>query len=288
MEQIIVNGVVGASIILLIAVGFSLIYGVARFFHLAHGAVFTMGGYVTYLIFSKIQPISLAFIVSFCLTIVLCGAMGVAMEITVYKPLRRVRASALMYLIASLGLLLFIQNIIAIIFGNDIKVIPFTESLSIGYKVGNAVITITQLLVIITSFVLSACLILFMKSDVGLSLRAISDNQLLAESMGIDIDRMMILTFAIGSAFAGIAGGLLGIETTIHPSMGFSAILYGILACIVGGIGSITGTILGAFLIGMVQSAGINFLAPEWKDTLALAVLLIILLIKPSGIIISE
>jgi len=116
-------------------------------------------------------------------------------------------------------------------------------------------------------------------------MKAFSDNSFLAEAIGIDPDKILITTFVVGSALAGAAGGLIGLERPIYPSMGFSALLYGILACIVGGIGSIPGTILGALLLGTIESIAVTFIAPEWKDTIAIGVLIMVLFVKPTGIL---
>ena len=280
MVQIIANGIFESSIILLIALGFSLVYGTARFFHIAHGAVFMLGGYATYLFVSiGVNPV-----VSIGLALVISAAAGALMEWSVYRPLRIHKAPSLIYLITSLGLLLLLQSSVALVFGNETQAIPFTGSTHDSFELWGAVVTFEQVLIFVVSFSLALLLLLFLKTNTGLSLKALSDNEFLARAMGINVDRMMVITFAVGSAFAGIAGGLVGMETTIHPTMGFSGTLYAMLACIIGGLGSVTGTIIGAFIIGMVQSIGVAVFAPEWKDTIALGVLFIVLLVRPHGI----
>lgn len=280
MVQIIANGIFESSLILLIALGFSLVYGTARFFHIAHGAVFMLGGYATYLFlsvgFNPLVSISLAMTVS--------AISGSLMEYTVYRPLRWHKAPSLVYLITSLGLLLLLQSAVALAFGNETRAMPLAGVVSDSFELWGAVVTFEQILIFFTSCSLALLLLFFFKTNVGLSLKALSDNDFLARAMGINVDRMMVITFAIGSAFAGIAGGLVGMETTIHPAMGFSGTLYAMLACIVGGLGSVPGTIIGAFIIGMIRSIGVAAFAPEWKDTIALAVLFVVLLIKPSGV----
>ena len=280
MVQIIANCIFESCIILLVALGFSLIYGTARFFHLAHGTVFMIGGYATYIFFF----LSHSFFFSIILTIIVSASAGIFMEVFIYRYLRKRKVPSLIYLITSLGLLLIFQNVVALLFGNETRAIAFTENTSRSYEAFGTVVTREQIIIVFVSIFLSVLLYSFLKTRTGLSLKALSDNDFLASAMGINVDRMMILIFAIGSALAGVAGSFVGIETTIHPSMGFSGTLFAMLACIVGGLGSITGTIIGAFLIGMVQSFGVAFLAPEWKDTIALGVLFIVLLAKPHGI----
>lgn len=280
MVQIIANGIFESSIILLIALGFSLVYGTARFFHIAHGAIFMLGGYATYLFitigFNPFVSITLAMAVS--------AISGALMEYAVYSPLRKHKSPSLIYLITSLSLLLLLQSAVALAFGNETRTIPLAGILTDSFVLLGAVLTSHQVLIFFTSLSLAFLLLFFFKTDIGLSLKALSDNDFLARAMGINVDRMMIITFAIGSAFAGIAGGLVGMETTIHPAMGFSGTLYAMLACIVGGLGSVIGTIIGAFIIGMMKSIGVAVFAPEWKDTIALGVLFIVLLVRPHGI----
>jgi branched-chain amino acid transport system permease protein len=239
-----------------------------------------IGGYATYFFYSVTHN----FFFSIILAVVMSTLIGMAMEVFVYKHLRRHNASGLIYLLTSLGLLLVFQNIVSLLFGDEIRIIPFPEKFLESYEIYGAVVTSEQLLTVCITIILSILLVVFMKTKTGLFLKALSDNNFLAKAMGIDVDRMMVITYAIGSGLAGIAGVLVGAETTIHPAMGFTGTLYAMLACIVGGIGNVTGTIIGSLIIGMVQSIGVNFLAPEWKDTLALGVLLLVLLVRPHGI----
>jgi branched-chain amino acid transport system permease protein len=281
MVQIIVNGIFESSVILLVALGFTLIYGTAKFFHLAHGATFMIGGYTTYLSYSLTQNL----FVSIFLAIIVSACIGIGMEVFVYKYPRKYNAPGLVYLIVSLGLLLLFQSIVSLLFGNEIRTISLSESIAESFEMYGAIVTGEQLITICTTLVLSVLLFVLMNTGIGLSLKALSESSFLAKAMGINVDLMMIITFAIGSGLAGIAGGLVGIEMTIYPAMGFSGILYAMLACIVGGVGNITGTIIGSIIIGMVQSVSVFFLPPEWKDTIALGVLLLVLLIRPHGLI---
>ena len=279
--QILVNGLISASVITLIALGFTLIYGTVKFFHLAHGAVYTIGGYATYLFFNQHIPL----LPSILLAMLICGLLGFLIETFFYRPLRNKNVHGLIYLIASMGLLILLQGIVSILFGGEIRSLVINPEVEAGLEFIGAIITKGQILIVISAIVLTVLLLIFVKTSLGREMRAFSDNKFLAEAIGIDTDKILVFTFIIGSALAGAAGGLISLEKPLYPSMGFSALLYGVLACIVGGIGSIPGTIIGAILLGMVESVGVTYIASEWKDTIALAVLITILVIKPRGIL---
>jgi branched-chain amino acid transport system permease protein len=284
MLPILLNGVFEAAIILLAALGFSLIYGTARFFHLAHGSAYMLGGYAAYLGASHFK---LGLPLTICLALTVSGVTGLLMELTVYKFLRKRRAPNLIFLISSLGLLLFFQNLVGLVFGNENLVLSFDQEIMSGWRLGEITVTGEQRLIAMVSALATLFLFLFLKSPIGLSLRALADNKFVARAIGINVDHMMFVTFFVGSALGGLAGALVAMETTINPAMGFSGTLYAMLACIIGGAGNLPGAILGAGILGMLNSLGVALLAPEWKDSLALGILLIVLFIKPQGLLSS-
>lgn len=280
MAQIFANGIFEASVILIVALGFALIYGTARFFHLAHGATYMVGAYTAYFFLSQNLP----WFISVPLGILAGAAAGSMMEVFIYRHLRRYNAPSLIYLIASLGLLLVFECLFSLVFGNETRTIMVTEKVLPGVEVLGAIVGQGQLLIVGTSLIFSVLLLLFMRTEIGLTLRALAENSFLAKAMGIDVDRMILIAFAIGSACAGLAGVLVGMDRTIHPAMGFYGTLYAMLACVVGGLRSAWGTIAGSVLIGMAQAFTVAYLPSEWKDSVALGVLLIVLLIRPGGI----
>lgn len=284
MAQVLVNSLFDASLILLVALGFSLVYRTARFFHLGHGATFAVGGYVTYLLLFLGSNIAFALIVAGLIG----GLCGFAMEGFLYKRLRRRRSSSLIYLIASLGVLLVVQNLLALLFGSETHVLQIPEALESSTRLSGALFTNAQVMIVAVAIAFVSLLFVFLKTRMGLFLRSLSDNPFLARAMGIDVDRMMLAVFGIGSFLAAVAGGLTGMETTIRPAMGFSGTLYAMLACIMGGMGNLAGTIVGSVLLGVARSASVTFIAPEWRDSIALMVVLILLFVKPGGIIRSS
>lgn len=202
-----------------------------------------------------------------------------------YQPLREKNASNLIMAITSFGVFIFIQNLLQLIYGAQILTLrtgPATE----GYQIFSAVITPTQILVLLISLTLSATTWLMInKTKIGNAIRAVGDDPLGASVSGIYTERIVLYAFGISSGLAGLAGILISFESNIDPTMGFNAILKGIIAAIVGGIGSFPGALLGGFFLGVVENVGIWKIQAEWKDTIAFAILLIFLLFRPQGIL---
>jgi len=280
LQQLIINGIIAGSIYALIAIGFTVIYRTVRFFHFAHGIVYTAGAYFAYTLFKQIH---FHFIFSFFLSIGLTALLGIAIDSFVYYPLRRQNASNLIFLLASFGVFIFLQNLIQLLYGAQILTIR-TGPIKEGHHFLGAVITDIQILILVVSIILMILLWLFIqKTKLGKAMRAVSDDSIAANVIGINPERIIRTSFAIGSALAGAAGILISFETNIEPTMGFSAILKGIIAAIIGGIGSIPGAVLGGFFLGLVENLGIWKISAGWKDCIAFVILIIFLLIRPWG-----
>lgn len=281
IQQLIVNGIVAGGIYALIAISFSVIYRTVQFFHFAHGVVYAVGAYVAYTLFIvlHIHPI-----ISFFLSITLCALLGITIDKSVYCPLRVKKASNLIFLLASFGVFIFLQNLIQLIYGAQILTLR-TGPVREGYQILSAVITPIQIWIIVVSCGLLAVLWGFVKyTKLGKAMRAVSDDPVAASVVGINPDKTVLASFAIGSALAGAAGILISLETNIEPTMGFSAILKGIIASIIGGIGSIPGAMLGGFFLGIAENLGIWKIQASWKDSIAFLILIIFLLLRPGGI----
>ncbi|RCV63326.1 branched-chain amino acid transport system permease protein [Methanophagales archaeon] len=279
--QFVVNGVIAGSIYALVALGFTIIYRTVKFFHFAHGVVYTAGAYFAYTLFTFLH---LHFVLCFLLAAVFTAILGIGMDKLVYYPLRIRKASNLVLLLASFGIYIFLQNLIALIYGNQVLVLR-TGPIKEGYKFFTAVITPTQLTILVVSILLMFLLWFFIqKTKLGKAMRAVADDPLAASVVGINPDKIILASFAIGSALAGVAGVLVSLETNLEPTMGFSAILKGIIACIIGGIGSIPGALFGGFFLGLVENLGIWKIPSIWKDFISFAILIIFLLIRPYGI----
>lgn len=278
--QIIANGIIAAGVYILVALGFGLVYSATRFFHFAHGVVFTAGAYFTFLL-----KVWLGFPLSFSilLAIPLTTLLGCLMETFAYHPLRRKGASPLILLLASLGMYIVLQNVISMIFGDATKTIrsgPVKE----GLNVFGARITPIQILIICVSIVLVvAVALLLKKTKMGKAMRAVANDPELASVSGIDSDRVILWTFAVGSALAGVAGILVALDVDMTPTMGMNALMMGVVAVIIGGVGSIPGVALGALLLGMAQHLGVWYISSKWQDAIAFIILAAFLLVRPQG-----
>ncbi len=282
LNQLIINGIIAGSIYALIAIGFTVIYRTVKFFHFAHGVVYTAGAYFAY---TLIITLGLNFALSFFLSIILAAILGIAIDRLVYYPLRRQNASNLIFLLASFGVFIFLQNLIQLLYGAQILTIR-TGPIKEGHHFLGAVITDIQILILVVSIILMMLLWLFIqKTKLGKAMRAVSDDPVAANVVGINPERIILTSFAIGSALAGAAGILISFETNIEPTMGFSAILKGIIASIIGGIGSIPGAVLGGFFLGLAENLGIWKISAGWKDAIAFGVLIIFLIFRPTGIL---
>lgn len=283
--QIIINGLIAGSIYALIALGFTIIYRTVKFFHFAHGIVYTAGAYFAYT-FLRISHLN--FTLSFFLSIILTAILGIAIDRSVYYPLRKQKAASLIYLLASFGIFIFLQNLIQLIYGAQILTLR-TGPVKEGHQILGAVFTDIQIWILVTSIILMILIWLFIKkTKLGKAMRAVADDPAAASLVGINPERIIILSFGIGSALAGIAGILISFETNIEPTMGFGAILKGIIASIIGGIGSIPGAVLGGFFLGIAENLGIWKIPAAWKDTIAFAILIVFFIIRPQGILGSK
>ncbi len=201
-----------------------------------------------------------------------------------YLPLRRHKAPNLVFLLASFGVFILIQNLLQLIYGAQMLTIR-TWPVKEGHHILGAVITDTQILILVVSILLSVGLWLFVKkTKLGKAMRAVADDPLAASIVGINPERIILAAFAIGSALAGAAGILISLETNIEPTMGMNAILKGIIASIIGGIGNIAGAMFGGLFLGIAENLGIWKISAGWKDCIAFVILIVFLLLRPGGI----
>lgn len=281
-SQLFVNGLIAGAIYGLVASGFSLIYSTCKFVHFAHGVTIAAGSYFLYLGFAMI---GLGFWPSVVFAIVLSAAFGFVMNFFVYRKFRQKKASAVILLIASFALLILVESLILLLFGADVKTIGYLK-VAKGIEIFGAIITPLQIVIVITAFVLFGLLFFFMKkTKTGKAMRAVSDNKDMAEIVGISTEKIYNRVFIIGSAIAGVAGILVGLEQNLEPTMGTGLMIKGFTGAIIGGIGSVPGAILGAFLLGFSENFGIWFLPSGYKDAIAFAILFIFLIARPQGIL---
>lgn len=294
LPQTIVNGLTLGSVYALIALGYSLVYGILKLLNFAHGEVYMIGAYLGYGVLAALVPASgpllpIPVIIGLMLLAAMIGSasLGVAIERLAYRPLRR--APRLAPLITALGISLLLQNLIQLVvsprplsYGSGV-LIPIET----GIMVGSLRLHPARLLVIGAAVGLMLLLAyLVQRTRLGRAMRAVAMDLDAAAMMGVDVDRVITLTFLIGSALAGAAGVLVGITfLSIQHTMGFTAGLKGFTASVVGGIGHIPGAALGGLLIGLVEALASVYISVTFRDVIVFMILGLMLLVRPSGLL---
>jgi branched-chain amino acid transport system permease protein len=280
--QLLINSLIAGAIYALVASGFSLIYATSKFIHFAHGATVAFSAYVLYFFFSMIGS---NFWLSAVLSIIFAALLGLLMNVLIFKQLRKKKASGVILLIASFALLILLESLILLLFGADVKTVGYIK-VAKGLEFLGAIITPLQIFIVVSSFVLLGLLFLFMKkTKIGKAMRAVSDNKDVAEIVGISSERIYSWAFIIGSAIAGFAGILIGLEQNLTSTMGTGLMIKGFTGAIIGGIGSVPGAVLGSFLLGIAENFGIWYLPSGYKDAIAFVLLFLFLLFRPRGIL---
>ncbi len=276
-----INGLNAGSIYALIAIGYTLVYGILKLINFAHGEIMMFGAYFAFI---AATTFGWPFWAVIAFSMVVTAIMGVAIEFIAYRPLRK--APRLSALITAIGVSMFLQNLSLMVFGADPKVMPkiFPQ---VVFKVGGLEISSITLITIGLSIFFMILLELFIqKSKQGRAMRAVSENQNAAVLMGINVNRTISLTFLIGSALGALGGILYSTAySTIAPTMGTMPGLKAFVAAVLGGIGSVPGAMLGGFVIGMVEIMTKTYLSSTWADAIVFLLLIVVLLFKPTGIL---
>jgi len=278
--QITINIVIPCCLFVIISFGFSTIYSTSKFFHVAHAATLTFAAYFTFLFSLQLQfPVWF----SVALAIICATGLGMLSEIALYKPLRRRGASPMMLLIASLGLYTVLQNVISLLWGDATRSVR-TGEVKVGHQFLGAYITDIQIITIAVCLTLFIACVFFMKySRIGRNIRAVASNPELSNVVGISSDRVILQVFAIGSALVAVAGILIAFDVNMTPTMGFNWLLYGVVAMIIGGIGSHWGLIGGALLLATSQHLAAYYIGSQWMDAVAYIILIAFLIVRPLG-----
>jgi branched-chain amino acid transport system permease protein len=279
-RQLLFNGLNAGALYALIAVGFNLIYRTTKFFNLTHGAMLTVSAYTVYWLSKQ----GIALYVAGACGVACAGIVGYALEKGLYLPLRRRRASNMVLLVASLGGLTMLQAVISMLFSSQPQVLE--SGIPPIYDVFGGVVTLTQVQMTVSAVAITAALVLMLKhTRFGKAVEAVSDDAEVAAIAGIETNKLIGYVFLLGSAIAGLAGFLVGIQSGLDPSMGMGLLLKGVVAAIVGGLGSMYGAFIGAFVVGLVENFGIWQLPSVWKDAIAFGLLILFLLVRPRGIL---
>lgn len=280
IEQLI-NGLRSGSIYALIALGYTMVYGIAKMINFAHGDIIMVGAYSLYV---TIGLLKLPVILGVIITIVVCALLGVLIEKVAYKPLRK--APSLAVLITAIGISFLLQSLALLIF--DAKPIAFKSIVTLkAVTIGGITISGVTIVTLSVTFVCMVLLTLFInKTKAGSAMRAVSEDKAAAELMGINVNKTISMTFAIGSALAAIAGIMFVCQyQSMKPTLGALPGIKAFVAAVLGGIGSIPGAMIGGLLLGLIESISKAYISSELADAIVFGVLVLVLLVKPSGLL---
>ncbi len=279
--QQMVNGLSLGSIYALIALGYTMVYGIIKLINFAHGDVYMLGAYIG---FAATTYAHLSFFPALLLAMVTCALVGTLIEKIAYKPLRH--SSRITVLITAIGVSLFLEYTMMFFVGAEVRSYPKVLNNQI-FRLGNVVINMQQIYILVTAVVLMILLqYIVHNTKTGKAMRAVSTDQDAAQLMGIKVDKTISITFAIGSAFAGAAGVLVGIYyNSIDPLMGIMPGLKAFIAAVFGGIGSIPGAMIGGLAIGIMETLVSGYGNSMYRDAFVFAILIVILILKPTGLL---
>lgn len=278
--QIVIDIILLSSIYLIVSLSIAVIYNVAKFLQLSQAVIISFGAYFAYFFILKFH-FSIYF--SSIIAIFSCAMLGISTEIIIYKNMRKKNASSFIYLVASIGLYAILQNMIPIFFGNDTKIIN-TAKVAVGNQIFGAYITSIQAITILVSITLFITVNLFLNfTKTGKTIRAVASNPELCNIYGISSDKITLIAFGIGSALAATAGILSAMDTNMTPTFGFNLFLYGMVAMIIGGVGSTRGLVAGALLVGTAQHLAAYYIDTKWMDAVTYIILILFLIWRPLG-----
>jgi branched-chain amino acid transport system permease protein len=280
--QQLINGIALGSTYALIALGYTMVYGIITLINFAHGEIFMVGAFVGLLM---VAIFKLNIFVAMILAMVTCMVLGVVIELIAYRPLRK--SSRLSALISAIGVSIFLSTLAQMIFGADAKGFPETAFPVNQIHIGDADISTLQLLIIgVSACLMIALEFIVQKTKIGKAMRATSEDYNTAALMGINVNMVISFTFALGSALAAAGGVLVGLLfNAVSFNMGLMAGLKAFAAAVLGGIGSIPGAMLGGLLLGVTEVLGVAAGYSSYRDAIAFAILVLVLLVRPTGLL---
>jgi len=279
--QFLINGIITGMIYGLVAIGFALVYNTTRIFHIAYAAIYMIAPYFL-LFFIKTAGLSIGF--SFMIAILGTILIGLGIEIFIYNPLVKRNSSSNVILVSSIGIMIILINLTALLFGNETKIINPDISQSINYV--SIIITHTQIFQFVISFLLFVIFFIFLKySRFGIQTRAYRDDKRLTAVLGTNTLWLKRNLFILSSLFAAIGSCLIAWDVGMDPYVGMPMLLNAVVALIIGGIGRFEAPVLGGLLIGILQAMVVYFTSARWRDAITFSLLIIFLLFRPQGIL---
>ena len=279
--QTLISGLSLGSIYALIALGYTMVYGIAKMLNFAHGDIIMIGAYAGIIAVGQMNLPPLAAVL---LSILICALLGVLIEFLAYKPLRQ--APPLSVLITAIGVSYFLQNLALILFGSQQKAYPTLAVMS-HYTIGGVTVDGISILTLLVTAVIMVVLTFFInKTRLGKAMRAVSEDKAAASLMGISVNGTITLTFAIGSALAAVASIFYGMSYVyIKPTTGAMPGIKAFTAAVFGGIGSVPGAMLGGILLGVIEQLSKTYISTRWSDAIVFGVLVLVLVVKPTGLL---
>ena len=279
--QTLISGLSLGSIYALIALGYTMVYGIAKMLNFAHGDIIMVGAYA---VITAVFTMGLPPFIAILISIALCALLGIVIEFLAYRPLRQ--AQPLAVLITAIGVSYLLQNLALLIYGSEQKAFPTIVALPTVHIGGVYIDGITLATLVVTAVIMVALSLFINKTRMGKAMRAVSEDKEAAELMGISVNRTITVTFAIGSALAGVAAIFYGAAYTyIRPTTGAMPGIKAFTAAVFGGIGSIPGAMLGGILLGVIEQLSTTYISTLWADAIVFGVLVVVLVVKPTGLL---
>ncbi|WP_313164400.1 branched-chain amino acid ABC transporter permease [Sedimentibacter sp.] len=278
--QQLINGLTIGSIYAMVALGYTLAYGILGLINFAHGDVYMVGAFIAYFCVSVLK---INIIVSFFAALIVSGILGALIEFTAFRTIRSGSRSS--QLISAIGVSIILQNTVMLTMGSDTK--PFPKVMNTAaYEFSNITISSTQILIMIVALVFMIMLyLLIYKTRIGIAMRSTAQDSAMSSLMGINVNKVISITFSIGAVLGAAAGILVGIYyNSLVFNMGASMGLKAFVAAVLGGIGNIPGTMLGGIVLGLAESLGATLISAKYKDAFSFIILILVLLFKPTGL----
>ena len=289
--QQLINGLTLGSVYALIALGYTMVYGILQIINFAHGEIYMIGAYMAIIVLGILTAagltavnLPLSILLVFIISGLFCGIYGLTLERVAYRPLRH--AHRLSPLISAIGMSIFLQNYVMLTQGTVDKVFPHIIP-STGMEITGASISYLQIFILAASFILMTALHLFIKKTrLGKAMRATSQDSRMASLVGINVDSVIAVTFVIGSILAAAAGVMVAMYYgSVNFFIGYTAGIKAFTAAVLGGIGNIPGAMLGGLLLGLVEGLGASYISSEYKDVFAFLILILVLIFRPTGLL---
>jgi len=288
--QQLINGLALGAVYALIALGYTMVYGILQLINFAHGEVYMLGAYLGIIVLGALTyqgltaySLGLSLLITVIVSMAFCAAYGAVIERVAYRPLRN--AAKLTPLISAVGMSIILQNFVMLAQGKEYKNMPPMLPTE-GVNFFGANVSPVQIFILSASILMMVALQLFIsKARLGKAMRATSQDRVMAGLVGINVNQVISITFMIGSSLAAVAGVMVTLYYgVVHFSMGYTAGLKAFTAAVLGGIGSIPGAMLGGFMLGLIENFGASYISSAYKDAFAFLVLIITLILRPAGL----